>query len=166
MAQSFVCIKKANGKIRLCLEPTHLNKWFIRPRHNSKLVDNILHNLNGAKYFSMVDSTSSFFIHKLDEESSKLTNVWNTIGRYRYLRMPMGASLSSDVYQYKVDNFILKTYQMYGIADDIIMYGYKSDGRTMTSKLSDKFWIKLKQWVCGSTQISANLEKCRSNSLD
>ena len=23
---SFVCVKKANSKIRLCLEPTHLNK--------------------------------------------------------------------------------------------------------------------------------------------
>ena len=70
---TFVCMKKPNGKIRLCLDPTHLNKWIIRPRHSAKLVDDILHNLNGAKYFSVVDSTSSFFNHKLDEESSKLT---------------------------------------------------------------------------------------------
>ena len=27
---SFVCLKKTNGKIRLCLDPTHLNKWIIR----------------------------------------------------------------------------------------------------------------------------------------
>ena len=36
---SFVCVRKTNGKIRLCLDPTHLNKWIIRPRHSSKLVD-------------------------------------------------------------------------------------------------------------------------------
>ena len=29
---SFVCVKKSNGKIRLCLDLTHLNKWIIRPR--------------------------------------------------------------------------------------------------------------------------------------
>ena len=28
---SFVCVKKSNGKIRLCLDPTHLNRWIIRP---------------------------------------------------------------------------------------------------------------------------------------
>ena len=80
---SFVCVKKSNGKIRLCLDPTHLNKWIIRPRHSAKLVDDILHRLNGAKYFTVVDSTSLFFNHKLDKESSKLTIFGTAFGRYR-----------------------------------------------------------------------------------
>ena len=63
----FVCVRKTSGKIRLCLDLTHLNKWIIRHRHSSKLVDDILYNLNGAKYFSVVDLTSSFFNHKLDD---------------------------------------------------------------------------------------------------
>ena len=96
---SFVCVKKPNSKIRLCLDPTHLNRWIIRPRHSAKLVDDVLHNLNGAKFFLVVDSTSSFYNHKLDEESSKLTTFGTPFERYRYLRMPMGASLSSDIYQ-------------------------------------------------------------------
>ena len=90
---SFVCVKKLNSKIRLCLDPTHLNRWIIRPRHSAKLVNNILHNLNGAKFFSVVDSTSSFYNHKLDEESSKLTTFDTPFGRYRYLRMSMGHHL-------------------------------------------------------------------------
>ena len=48
---SFVCMKKTNGKIWLCLDPIHLNRWIIRPRHSAKLVDDVLHNLNGAKFF-------------------------------------------------------------------------------------------------------------------
>ena len=124
----FVCVRKTNGKIRLCLDPTHLNKWIIRPRHSAKLVDDFLHNLNGAKYFSVVDSTSSFFNHKLDDDSSKLTMFRTPFGRYHYLRMPMGASLSSDVYQYKVDAHLEKISNCIAIADDIIMYGYRNDG--------------------------------------
>ena len=62
----------------------------------------------GLKFFSVVDSTSSFFNHKLDNDSSKLTTFGTPFGRYRYLRMPMGASLSSDVYQYKVDAHLEK----------------------------------------------------------
>ena len=92
MAQ-FMCVRKANGKIRLCLDPTHLNKWIIRPRHSSKLMDDILHKLNGAKYFSVVDSTSLFFNHKLDNDSSKLMTFGTPFGMCHYLRMPMGASL-------------------------------------------------------------------------
>ena len=125
---SFVCVKKANGKIRLCLDPTHLNKWIIRPKHSAKLVDDILHRLNGAKWFTVVDSTSSFFNHKLDEESSKLMMFGTPFGRYRYLRMPMGACLSSDVYQYKVDGHLEGIKNYTAIANDIIMYGFKEDG--------------------------------------
>ena len=58
---SFVCVKRPNGKIRLCLDPTHLNKWIICPHHSAKLVDDILHRLNGAEFFIVVDSASSFF---------------------------------------------------------------------------------------------------------
>ena len=121
---SFVCVKKPNGKIRLCLDPTHLNKWIIRPHHSAKLVDDILHRLNGAKFFTVVDSTSSFFNHKLDDESSKLTTFGMPFGRYRYLRMPMGASLSSDVYQYKVDDHLEHIENCVAIADDIIAFGF------------------------------------------
>ena len=125
---SCVCVKKANGQIKLCLDPTHLNKWIICPHHSAKLVNDILHGLNGAKYFTVVDSTSSFFNHKLDEDSSKLTTFGMTFGRYRYLRMPMGESLSSDVYQYKVDGHLEHIENCVAIADDIIIYGFKSDG--------------------------------------
>ena len=125
---SFVCVKKNNGKIRLCLDPTHLNKWIIRPHHSAKLVDDILHRLSGAKYFTVVDSTSLFFNHKLDEVSSKLTTFGMPFGRYRYLRMPMGAGLSSDVYQYKVDGHLEHIENCVAIADDIIAFGFNSDG--------------------------------------
>ena len=42
--------------------------------------------------------------------------------------MPMGASLSSDVYQYKVDAYLEEISNYMAIADDIIIYGYRSDG--------------------------------------
>ena len=47
---SFVCVKeKTNyGKIRLCLDPTHLNKWIIHQRHSAKLVDDTLHRMSGV----------------------------------------------------------------------------------------------------------------------
>ena len=42
--------------------------------------------------------------------------------------MPMGASLSSDVYQYKVDGHLEGIENCVAIANDIIIYGFKADG--------------------------------------
>ena len=32
----FIYVRKPNGSIRLCLDPTHLNKYIVRPHQNSK----------------------------------------------------------------------------------------------------------------------------------
>ena len=42
--------------------------------------------------------------------------------------MPMGASLSSDVYQYKVDGHLEHIENCVAIADDIIAFGFNPDG--------------------------------------
>ena len=120
----FVCVCKPNGSIRLCLDPTHLNKYILRPHHNSKTLDDILPKLAGVKNFSIVDSTESFFNLGLTERASLLTTFGTMYGRYCYLRVPMGASLSSDVYQYKVDEIFQDIPQCVGIADDIVVFGY------------------------------------------
>ena len=49
-------------------------------------------------------------------------------GCYRYLRMPLGASLSNDIYQYKVDKHLEGIENCMAIANDIIIYGFKEDG--------------------------------------
>ena len=63
-------------------------------------------------------------------------------GRYGYLRMLMGASLSSDVYQYKVDGHLEEIENCLAIADDIIIYGFKADGSDH-DKAVKKSWKKL-----------------------
>ena len=95
---SFVCVRKPNGSICLCLDPTHLNKYIVRPHHNSKTLDDILPKLAGAKKFSIMDSTKSFFNLSLTKRASLLMTFGTMYGCYCYLRVPMGASLSSDVY--------------------------------------------------------------------
>ena len=58
------------------------------------------------------------------EQSLLLYSFGTIFGRYCYLRVPVGASLSSDVYQYKVDEIFQDTPQCVGIADDIVIFEY------------------------------------------
>ena len=53
--KSFVLVPKANGKVRLCLEPAQLNQALIRPTHRGPTLNNILPKLNNAKYLSVLD---------------------------------------------------------------------------------------------------------------
>ena len=98
--------------------------YILRPHHNSKTLDDILPKLSGATKFSIVDSTKSFFNLGLTERASLLTTFGTMYGRYSYLRVPMGASLSSDVYQHKIDGIFQDIPHCVGIADNIGMFGY------------------------------------------
>ena len=129
---SFVCVRKPNGSRRLCLEPTHLNRYIVRPHHNSKMLDDILPKLAGAKKFSIVDSTKSFFNLSLTRKVSLLTTFGTMYGHYFYLRVPMGAPLSSDVYQFKIDEIFEDISQCVGIADDIVIFGYDDHDHDQT----------------------------------
>ena len=55
---SFVCIHEPNGRIRLCLDLTQLNKSIVCPHHDAKLTEDLLPKLSGGKIFSIVDACS------------------------------------------------------------------------------------------------------------
>ena len=118
---------KPNGKIRLCLDPTQLNKYIVHPHHNAKLVEDLLPKLSGVKIFSIVDACSSFFMMALSKESSYLTTFATLFGRYQYVRVPMGASLSSNCFQYKMDQIFGPMAQCCGITDDLAIYSYSEE---------------------------------------
>ena len=48
---SFVLVPKANGKVRLCLDPTQLNQALIRPVHREPTLSDILPKLNNVNIF-------------------------------------------------------------------------------------------------------------------
>ena len=125
---SCVCITKSNGSLRLCLDPKDLNKAIKRPHHATPTLDDVLPKLNGAKYFSILDARSGYWTIKLSTESSFLTTFNTPYGRYRFRRLPFGLVCAQDVFQRKVDETFGDLPGVTGIADDIVVVGYKEDG--------------------------------------
>ena len=68
---------KANGKLRVCLDPRDVNKAIKRDHYKTPTVEEITHLLAGSKKFTKVDGTSSYLCIVLDYESSLLT-TFNT----------------------------------------------------------------------------------------
>ena len=116
---------KPNGDLRICLDPKDLNKAIIREHYKAPTLEEITHKLNKAKKFSKVDAYKGFFAYPMDYESS-LKTTFNTIphrGRYRYLRVPMGAKFSQDAYQMKMDQILEGLKGVIAIHDDITIFG-------------------------------------------
>ena len=56
-----VVVPKANGKVRICVDLTHLNNSICRERHPLPAVEQTMAQLAGAKIFSKLDANSGFW---------------------------------------------------------------------------------------------------------
>ena len=79
-----------NGKVRICMDPSDLNKVIKREHHPMRTVEEVVSMIPGAKVFSVLDAKSGFLQIELDESSSFLTTFNTPIGRFRWLRLPFG----------------------------------------------------------------------------
>ena len=96
---SFVVVPKANGKVRLCLDPAQLNQTLIRPEYRGPMLNNILPKLNNVQYLSLIDASSGYHNLWLDEKSSYLMMFSCQFGRYRYKWLPSEAAPAGDMFQ-------------------------------------------------------------------
>ena len=105
---SFGLVPKANGKVRLCLDPARLNKALIRPVHRGPMLNDILPRLNNVKYMSIIDASSGFW--------------------YWYKLLPFGAVPVGELFQCKIDEIFIDMPNVFGITDDILIIGYDKNG--------------------------------------
>ena len=91
---SFVLVPKANGKMRLCLDPAWLNQALIGPVHRGLTLNDILPRLNSVQYMSIINASSGYHNLKLDKQLSYLTTFSYLFGRYWYKCLPFGAATS------------------------------------------------------------------------
>ena len=79
---------KANGKVRVSLDPQDVNKAIKRDHYKTPTVEEITHLLAGSKKFTKGDGISSYLCIVLDYELSLLTTFNTPWGRYRFVASP------------------------------------------------------------------------------
>ena len=120
---SMVVVAKPN-EIRICLDHKDLNKAVQRRNFQMPTLEELLSELSKARIFSSFDAKDGFYQVSLDEESSKLTTFWTPLGRYRYLRMPFGISLTPEVFESKLQGCLTDLHGVKVIRDDILVVRY------------------------------------------
>ena len=119
---SFVIVKKPNSNLRVCLDPTDLNKHIICPICNMRTLEEIIDMLKGSMYFAVFDSTKSFFHVHLECESKQLTAMLTPIGIYFYNVLAMGLSNATDIFEKCMQNIVDGLQGVVNIADDVLVF--------------------------------------------
>ena len=105
---SFVLGPKANGKVRLCLDPARLNQGLLRAIHRGHTLNDILPKYNNVRY-------SRYHNLKLDDKSSYLTTFVCQFGRYRYKHLLFRAAPVGGMFQHKIDEIFNDMPNVFGI---------------------------------------------------
>ena len=79
-------IRETPKKFRVCIDPSQIvNKALHRPKHQMPTLNEQLHKLSSAKCFSLVDVKKGFLYIPLDEESSWMTTMHTSYGKYGFV---------------------------------------------------------------------------------
>ena len=81
-----------------------------------------LHELEESTIFSKADMSSGYWHIKLDEESSKMTTFQTEYGRFRWLRLPFGLSVSAEMFQKRLIEALAGLEGVICIADDVVIH--------------------------------------------
>ena len=115
--------RKPNREVKVCLDPSNLNKAIIREHHKPMTVEEIAHELAGATVYTKADALKAFLQIHLMHEASLLMTFNSHRGWLRFLWMPFGAKMSQDVFQLWMDAILEQCPGVIGIHDDMVIFG-------------------------------------------
>ena len=119
--------KLGNVELRICLDPTNLNKVVRRKPYQFKTLEDIAHLLADAYIMSVCNCGKSYWHQELEEASTFLTTFNTDLGRFKYTVMPFENTVAGDVFQWKLDQCFGKIKQVIVITDDIMIVGKKQN---------------------------------------
>ena len=151
---SMVVVRKKNkDQVRICIDPLDLNKAILREHFPMNHTDEIATRLHGSQYLSTLDANKGYFHVKLTEKSSYLTTFNTPFGRYRYLRIPMGAKCSADKFQAAMVSAFGNIEGVEVVVDDLLIHG------TTLKEHNERLQKVLEK--CREINLKLNKSKCQ-----
>ena len=116
--------KKDSAMLPWCVDYRLLNKRMVKDAYPLSSIENNLHKLQGAKYFTTLDSAGAYHNVEIHPESREYTSFITPFGQYQFVRMPFGLSNAGACYSRLMSIALQQLPTQYVLAnlDDIIVF--------------------------------------------
>jgi hypothetical protein len=181
LANPFV-VPKANGKLRMCIDYTNLNKACPKDPYPLSRIDQIVDSTSGCDLLSFIDAYSGFHQIKMAEDDRKHTSFITVDGLYCYIVMPYGllnalpifaramnitlGDLVREIVEVYVDNIVVKTRESNSLLENLAQVFDML--RATSTKLNPEKCVfgvsagKLLGFLVSHRGIEANPDKARA----
>lgn len=122
---TFLIAKKSGGQRVIC-DARPVNRNTIKETQNLPDLNQIIEQLPGREYYVSLDISSAYFHYSLDDESASKFLVLDPISKkvLKFMRLPMGASNSGQLFQKALDTVLLPVRQKY---TNVLLVSYIDD---------------------------------------
>ena len=123
-AAPIVPVVKKNGTVRTCGDyKVTANRATLTESYPLSLVDELMTDLAGGKYFTKLDLSQADLQLSLDHESSELLTINTHKGLFKYNRLPFGVSSAPAIFQRSMKTLLRGLNGVSVNLDDILVTG-------------------------------------------
>ncbi|XP_062526842.1 uncharacterized protein K02A2.6 [Bombyx mori] len=133
-AVSPMVVVRQKGKLRICIDPSDVNKNILRRHFPLATIEEIAADIKGSEYFSLLDCTKGFWQIKLSKRTQKILTFSTPWGRYSFKRLPFGLSSAPEIFQEILTNLLSKFKNVKVSIDDIFIHAKKKEELQKTVK--------------------------------
>ena len=161
-ASPIVVCRKRSGKIRMCVDYRLLNARTVRDSFQIPVIESLMFNLSGAKFFTTLDLCQAYYQIPMTERACKYSAFITPFGVFEFDRLSQGLCNAPSCFQRIMETVFsdMNLTELIIFLDDILCYGNtleQLEERTMKvlHRLC-RFNLKLdpKKCVFGATKVT------------